>query len=289
MKPTAARSEQVFRLRSFVKDGRGGNLAAVVRVKPDLPAARMQAMACEIGYSETVFVMPSEKADFCLRFFTPLEEVSLCGHATIAAFELLRLRGEITSGLFTQETKEGILDVEVKEDGSVFMVQSQPKFLSMVPWDKLLECFGGLEKAEMRQTLQPQIVSTGLADILMPVPSLPTLLGMSPDFARISALSKNLNVTGIHAFALESLTGATAHCRNIAPSCGIDEESATGTSNGALSSYLFHHGVIGPLEASMLRFDQGYCMGSPSEILARLETSGGGIDRVWVGGRAIFS
>ncbi|MBI5701616.1 PhzF family phenazine biosynthesis protein [Candidatus Saganbacteria bacterium] len=301
---SSALSPRVYRMRAFVKDGQGGNLAGVVCVKPNFPEARMQSIAREIGYSKTAFVMPSDKADFRLRFFTPTTEEPSCGHATIAAFEFLRLQGAIGPGNYTAETMNGVSEVEVKGGGNVFMRQFNPKFYSHVGWDKLFPCFRGLERWEAEQKLRPQLVSTGLIDVLMRVNSLETLLQMLPDPARIvelctwlaendplimakRAIDPNVHVTGIHAFSIDTFTGATAHCRNFAPGDGIDEEPATGTSNGALSAYLFHHGAIGSVQARSLRFEQGYCMKSPSEILARLETKHNSIDRVWVGGQAI--
>jgi PhzF family phenazine biosynthesis protein len=67
----------------------------------------MQQTACRAGFSETAFLLPSKIADFRVRFFTPTEEVDLCGHATIALFSLLRQEGKIKDGDYTQETKAG--------------------------------------------------------------------------------------------------------------------------------------------------------------------------------------
>ena len=62
---------------------------------------------------------------------------------------------------------------------------------------------------------------------------------MKPDFEKITAVSKKYNVIGYHVFTLETKFDSTAHCRNFAPLYDIPEESATGTSYGALSCYLF--------------------------------------------------
>ncbi len=67
------------------------------------------------------------------------------------------------------------------------------------------------------------------------------LNSIKPDFNKVSDISKKYDVTGYHVFTLETLEGATAHCRNFAPLYDIPEEAATGTSNGALSCYLYKY------------------------------------------------
>ena len=79
---------------------------------------------------------------------------------------------------------------------------------------------------------------------------------------------------------------ATAHCRNFAPLYAIPEEAATGTSNGALTYYLFRRGLVA--SGADNRFVQGEKMGKPSEILSRLTESGDGV-KVQVGGRAVLT
>jgi PhzF family phenazine biosynthesis protein len=78
-----------------------------------------------------------------------------------------------------------------------------------------------------------------------------------------------------------------AHCRNLAPLYGIPEESATGTSNGALASYLFQQGLVNALQAKKLIMEQGYSMKMPSEIVVSLTTNGNTILQVKVGGKAL--
>ena len=79
---------------------------------------------------------------------------------------------------------------------------------------------------------------------------------------------------------------ATAHCRNFAPLYAIPEEAATGTSNGALTYYLFRRGLI--QTGADNRFVQGEKMGKPSEILSRITEDENGV-KVRVGGRALIT
>jgi PhzF family phenazine biosynthesis protein len=124
-----------------------------------------------------------------------------------------------------------------------------------------------------------EVVSTGLPDIIMPVGSVEQLHALEPDMAALAALSKELDVVGVHAFALSD-DGFTAHVRNFAPLYGVPEESATGTANAALTHYLNRHGIIScPADC---RFMQGEAMRRPSVIEATVDGDG----RIWVGGHS---
>ncbi len=79
----------VYLLKSFGVDEMGGNPAGVVLDANNLSDEQKKAISKAINYSETAFVERSDKADYKVRFFTPTEEVDLCGHATIATYSLL--------------------------------------------------------------------------------------------------------------------------------------------------------------------------------------------------------
>ena len=96
----------------------------------------------------------------------------------------------------------------------------------------------------------------------------------------ISAISKEKNVVGIHAFTLVKDKTVTAICRNFAPLYGIDEESATGTSNCALACYLFKHGQ----RQHQYIFEQGYHLNNISQIIVRMNYENQLIKNVFVGG-----
>ena len=104
---------------------------------------------------------------------------------------------------------------------------------------------------------------------------------------KIKQISRKYNAVGYHVFALESLHGANANCRNFAPLYDIPEESATGTSNGALGCYLYHYGKINDEKASNLVIEQGYSMKKPSEIMVSLTVKKNEIFEVKVGGNAM--
>jgi PhzF family phenazine biosynthesis protein len=279
---------KVYLLNAFAKTKKGGNPAGVVLDAEGLSEASMQRIAEKVGFSETAFIQKSTAADFKIRFFTPAAEVDICGHATIAVFSLLFGLRRIGAGRHSQETKAGILGVEVQNDGTVFMEQTLPVFGNAVDRAEVAGSLG-LELRSLAPDLPVQIVSTGLQDIIVPVISLSALSGLVPDFDKIAEISEKYGVVGYHVFTLETQHGSTAHCRNLAPLYGIPEEAATGTSSGALACYLFRHGMIAGERPQRLVFEQGTIMGRPSEILARLDIRGGAIAGVHVGGKAILA
>lgn len=275
---------EIHVLPAFTRGGAGGNLAGVVLDAEGLSDEAMQAAARKAALSETVFLLPSAKAGFKLRFFTPTDEVDLCGHASIAAFHLLRHTGRIACGVHAMETRAGLLQVEVQEGGLVLIEQKPPEFFETVPAAALSRALGVPASWLADAGLPAQIVSTGLRDLLVPVTGLKKLKGLRPDREALKTLSWSMDVIGVHAFTREALLpGSTAHARNFAPLYGIDEEAATGTSNGALACYLKRHGK---LSGSSAVFEQGDGMGQPSEIRAELECESVRVTGVRVGGRA---
>ena len=273
-----------FTLNAFARKPGGGNPAGVVLHADNLTEEQMLNISAEIGLSETAFVGKSNCADVKVRFFTPAAEVNLCGHATIATYFLMGNTGILRPGCYTQETRAGILPVEIRPDGTVFMDQSLPEFLKCVDKAELADSLRISEDAFL-PGLPTRIVSTGLRDILIPIKSMKQLLSIRPDFRKVMEISRKYGVIGYHLFALETEGKAVAICRNFAPLYEIPEEAATGTSNGALACYLFHQGVITESAGNMI-FEQGDSMGRPSEIRAELTVEDGEIRRVRVGGTA---
>lgn len=269
-------------MSSFSKNETGGNKAGVVLNADNLDEPSMMQIANRVGYSETAFVMKSDIADYNVRFFTPVKEVDLCGHATIAVFNLLKQLDIIEGGTYHQETKAGVLEVKVNAE-DVYMEQNQPVFYDIITKDHMKHCFNNFMMDYISE-LPIQVVSTGVKDIMLPIKSLKILLSLEPDLEVIKKISDEFNVTGIHAFSLDTYDDNNAHCRNFAPLYGIDEESATGTSNGALACYLYNFNND---KVNRFTFEQGYVMNEPSEINVELNVKDDKISRVYVGGKAV--
>lgn len=267
----------VYVAAAFSKDDKGGNKAGVVLGRSELTSVQKAAIAKEMGYSETAFVLGSDKADFKMQYFTPTEEVPLCGHATIAAFSTLKLLNMLDKTDCTIETEAGILNIHIKDDGLILMEQNRPAYLEVLDSDIFTGC---IEKGFIDHRFPIQIVSTGLNDIMLPVDSAEHLEQLSPDFEMIANMSKEKEVVGVHAFTMMKESDVTAICRNFAPLYGIDEESATGTASCALACYLFKYYKHQP----QYIFEQGHNMGEISRIVVNLSYHENVIDSVFVGG-----
>lgn len=265
-----------------------GNQAGVALLGTgEFPAeSLMKALAGELKHSETAFVRQTGENSFHIRYFTPAEEVDLCGHATIAAFTVLRDTGAISPGDYALHTRSGDLEIGVGAD-AVWMDMAAPRdgrSFSEAEQEELYAAYG-LTLAHRPEGLEPQAVSTGLMDILLPVKDLETLERAEQNEGAVTRLSERYNVVGVHMFCPHT-PDAAAHCRNFAPLYAIPEEAATGTSNGALTWYLYRRGLL--WAGADNRFVQGEKMGKPSEILSRIMNDEAGV-RIRVGGRAILT
>lgn len=275
---------KAYKLSSFAKTANGGNPAGVVLDADMLTENQMKQLANTIGFSETAFVSKSETADYKVRFFTPTTEVDLCGHATIAAFSLMKQKGIAKPGNYTQETKAGILRISINDDG-IFMEQARPGFYETISSEELEPCLG-LNYNDFDRRMPIQVVSTGVRDIMVPVKNISILEVLNPVMKKIEEISVRYNVSGLHVFTVETAS-VSAICRNFAPLYGIPEESATGTSNGALASYLYRYGYL-VADLENIYIEQGNFMGRPSIIRAALKDENKEIKEVWIGGDALI-
>ncbi len=276
----------VYTLNSFAKTKEGGNPAGVVMNADSLSEEEMRKIAAVLGFSETAFVSHSNAADFKVRFFTPNEEVDLCGHATIATFYAMSSLNLLKQGKYKQETRAGILGIEIHNDNFVMMNQSIPVFSEVIDKGEIADSLN-ISTSQISDDLLVQVVSTGLRDIMVPVKSIEILDKLRPDMNKVKQISQKYNTIGYHVFSLESLYGANAYCRNFAPLYGIPEESATGTSSGALGCYLYRNGKINEEQVSNIIFEQGYSMKKPSEIRVSIAVKENEIVEVKVGGRGM--
>lgn len=281
----------VYCLNSFTYNGSGGNPAGVVLNTDNLTPQQMKYIATQVGYSETAFVSADVECDFNVRFFTPNHEVDFCGHATLAAFYILFQQNIIKAGEYIQQTKAGKLAVSICENGLVSMEQTLPQYLGQVESKEVAELLNISETLFATTNLPCEVISTGLADVIIPVP-FGTLDSIVPNLDKISRFSEKYNAIGIHLFELSPTSknisestsnNLTASCRNFAPLFGIPEESATGSACGALACYLDKYKVI---DGQHYTFEQGRIMESPSLLKASIFKRDGVITKVEVSGFA---
>ncbi|MHB9143957.1 MAG: PhzF family phenazine biosynthesis protein [Symbiobacteriia bacterium] len=268
-----------------------GNPAGVVPRADTITEDVMQRIAREMALSETAFVCrtTTPDADLRVRFFTPTQEIDLCGHATIATFFFLAQSGlipEVTGKaldpdgitLLRQETRAGLLPVRIQCRAGrverVMMTQSRPLVLATdVKADDLATVLG-LEPEDIRDAnVPPQIIATGVPDLLVPLNGLDALRRCRPDMGRLQELMARHDLVSVHPFTLEAeAPDATAQGRDFAPAVGIPEEAATGTANGALGVYLVLNGLVrSDGDTVEMVMEQGHTMGRPSRIVVEVD------------------
>ncbi len=275
---------RVLRVNAFTDSRDGGNPAGVLVNSPDLSDCRMAFISKKLQVSETAFVFFSSKADYKVRFFTPASEVDLCGHATIATFFAMASLGLISKKQVYQETKAGILSVEIvyKSGGSVekvMMTQTKPIIKDIyLDISKLADSLK-VNKKEIDFLLPHQIVSTGLFTLPVCIKSFKTLEKIKPNFEKIKKLSKEIKVGSFHVFTFDTKEpNSIYHARNFAPFYSVNEDPVTGTANGAVCSYLVKNGII---KGNSFICEQGDIIGKPGRVHVQIND-----DSVKVGGIA---
>lgn len=282
------RKHKVHIIRAFTAKGQGGNPAGVALHADHLSRHEKQAIAAQLGLSETAFISASESANFKLEFFTPNRQIAHCGHATVASFGYLMRKGLVKGTSATRESIEGVHPIRL-EGEKIFLGQEAPAFHGQDP-GLTLRALGalGLDQTDLWPGQKAEIVSTGVPFLLVPLKNDVSLRDMVPRFLEIEALSEDLGLVGFYPFypVLEGeKPGAVA--RMFAPRYAITEESATGMAAGPLGSFL--HQRLG-LESAKFWIRQGLHMPhpSPSELEVQLTLEDTRIQNVWVGGEAVW-
>jgi PhzF family phenazine biosynthesis protein len=275
-------------VNAFIDGAAGGNPAGVVVDANALTAAQKLKVAQRVGLSETAFVSASDCATIKLDFFTPTRQIAHCGHATIATFSLLRQLGIISEGRLSKETIDGNRDILV-DGGMAFMEQRAPKYAPVLSTSELgRRAIASLRltQAQLLTGIDPFVVNTGNAFLIVPLPDERSVAELRPDLGPIASLSDELDLIGYYVFSTATrVPGRHAGARMFAPRFGIPEEAGTGMAAGPLACFLHDH--LGVQDREML-IEQGWLMEppSPSVIKVTLELAQGKISRLMAGGAA---
>lgn len=277
----------------------GGNIAGVVTDAGGLSDEQMAAIANELGAPTTGFAEAKGRNDFQLRFFTPSVEVDMCGHVVVGTCTALAEEGRVERGGSDRaeirlQTRAGEVPVEISfGTGSrveVTMTQRRPTFRDPEVQPETVAGLLGIGLSDLNLDYPMEIACTGLRHLFVPVKGLRELASLRPDFPSLAALSRQLEVDTVGVFTLE--TGDPRHTlrsRDLSPAIGNNEESASGTTNGALSCYLVKNGILPDVLDSgrhTVLAEQGYEMGRPSLIRCEIAVEAGRIEAVRVGGTA---
>jgi trans-2,3-dihydro-3-hydroxyanthranilate isomerase len=277
-----------------------GNPAPVVCGADRLSDTDKQRLARELNASETVFVSDSDVADFRVQFFTPRQEIALCGHGTVGAFWVLASIGRVGAthpvARVTQETRAGILPVDIHFSPSgtvqkIMMHQVRPTFHYPSQDRVLIAAILGIQPGDILDELPVLNVSTGREKLMVPVRNQQALYDINPDYARMAQLCLDMETHGFHVFTFdtrhsESITTA----RHFAPTAGVNEDIVTGSAAGALGCYLVkHYPHLAPDQTSY-RFvmEQGHNFDREGRVLVAIEQQHDEISSVQVGGTAVI-
>lgn len=274
---------QLLRLAAFTADPRGGNRAGVwLGERLPTPEA-MQRIAAEVGYSETAFVAPRSGSERDIRFFSPLAEVSFCGHATVAAGAALGPRSG--AGRYRFHTAAGNVDVDVDREADSghwhATLQSVPPRQRPLPQGLLaacLECLGW-RADELDASIPPMLAYAGAWHLVLAAASEARLAALDYPFERLRELMQQHGLTTLQ------LVWRAGHDRFVArnpfPVGGVVEDPATGAAAAALAGYLRDAGLL--QAPARLRIAQGDYIGRPARIAVEVPASGG----IRVGGPAV--
>jgi trans-2,3-dihydro-3-hydroxyanthranilate isomerase len=278
-----------------------GNQLAVFPRGEGLDAARMQAIAREINFSETTFVLPPEQpgTDVRMRIFTPGAELPMAGHPTIGTTFALAHRGVISAGREAFVFGLGVGPTRVELDWNAaslwfaWMDQRRPEYRAPgTSAEAVAHAVGVDYDAYVATRLPMEEISCGLPYILFPLATRAAVDAAQPDLRRLGELESAFGERGaaVFLFTMEPTEpGVTAYSRMFAPGLGVAEDPATGSASGPLGCYLVKHGLVAGEAARRIVSWQGVAMGRPSHIhVAISHDAAGAITRVQVGGRAVL-
>jgi PhzF family phenazine biosynthesis protein len=257
---------EVLRYAAFTELPEGGNPAGVVLEAGGLDPAAMQAIAAEVNYSETAFLLPGpDPRDRPVRYYSPLAEVPFCGHATIAAAVAHAERHG--PGLLVLHTRSGRVPVETAaEDGLIVatLVSVAPRVEPVTDAD-VDEALGALgwTAEDLDPALPARVAYAGASHLVLAAATRPRLARLDYDFDRLGALMAQRDWTTVQ---LVHRTGpATFDARNPFPPGGVYEDPATGAAAAAFGAYLAEVGAVDP--PTRITITQGVDMGRPSTLV----------------------
>ena len=255
-----------------------GNQLAVFTDAREIPEERLQPLAREMNFSETVFVYSPEAGGHArMRIFTPTAEIPFAGHPTLGTAFVLA--GPLQLVEIRLETQVGVIPVRLEREGAriIFgwMTQPVPTSAAYPDADALLRAVG------VEASLLPvEVYDNGLQHVYVALQSEAEVAALRPD---LGALARLPDVLGVNCFAG---SGTRWKTRMFAPAGGVPEDPATGSAAGPLACHLVRHGRV---ESGVeVEISQGAEIGRPSTLYARVEGSAERIDAVEVGGSAVI-
>ncbi len=253
-----------------------GNQLGVFTDGREVDPETMQALALELGFSETVFVLPAEgDGDVRIRIFTPRAELPFAGHPVLGTAFVLA--APLQRDVIVLETGRGPVPVELERDssGAIYfgrMTQPVPSVEPYPDTEVLLAALG------VSGSLLPvERYDNGVPHTFVALGSREEVAALRPDLTALTELGVKANC-----FAGEDTSWKL---RMFAPAAGVAEDPATGSACGPLACHLCRHGLVE--WGTQIMVEQGAEIGRPSTLYARAAGGAGGIEAVEVGGSAV--
>jgi PhzF family phenazine biosynthesis protein len=244
----------IYQVDAFSSHIFAGNPAAVCPLREWLPGETMQAIAAENNLSETAFFVPSGD-HYDLRWFTPLVEIDLCGHATLASAWVLFHKLGAPGDRVTFQTKSGRLAVEKRGELLALNFPARPP-LAVQPCPGLVEALGG----------KPEVVLAA-RDYLVVYPHASDVKALQPDMAALCKIDKFAVIVTAPGDTCDFVS------RFFAPAKGVPEDPVTGSAHCTLIPYWANRLNKDILHARQLsrRGGEVYCqmLGDRVEIAGR--------------------
>ena len=260
----------------FTDQPLAGNQLAVFTDARAIPEDTLQPLAKEMGFSETVFVLPPESGGHArIRIFTPNVELPFAGHPVLGSAFVLGAPLQLMEILL--ETEAGVIPITLEREGAriVFgwMQQPIPNWQPFAQAEELQELLG------VRSRLPVEEYDLGPHHVFLELGSEEEVAALEPDFGALGRLTE----FGVNCFA-----GSGTHwkTRMFAPTSGVAEDPATGSACGPLGIHLVRHGRIQTGEE--VEVSQGAEIGRPSKLFVRVDGTPEQIERVEVGGSAVI-
>jgi len=254
----------VLRYTAFSSEPDGGNPAGVVLDATGMTEEQMLAVAADVGFSETAFLSPAGER-FRTRYFSPLAEVTFCGHATIAAAVARAER--VGPGRLALDTQAGLVEVVTCRDADgrwqATLTSVVPTTVDLTDGDRwaLLEALRW-DAGDLDVALPPRVAGAGAWHPVLAVRTRERLAALDYDLAALTDLMAARGWTTVDLVWRETET--RFHARNPFPPGGVVEDPATGAAAAALGGYLREGGHIRP--PSVVTVLQGVDMGRPSVL-----------------------
>lgn len=273
----------------FTSQPFGGNQLAVFPDATGIPEHAMQAIAREMNFSETTFVLPASdpKHDARVRIFTPGQELPMAGHPTVGTgFVLGSERGK-DSLVFELGVGPTPVSVTVQNPmrGSATMSQRVPNFWPADISRDRAAALVSLGAEALHPTLPILNGSAGVDYLYVPLRDRHDLAAARPDASAMQSFFGDAFHKAVYVFSVEPGEESDARGRMFFLVNGAPlEDPATGSAAGPLGGYLVEQGVCPP---GIIRLRQGYEMGRPSEIEVTVARENKAITSVHVGGGVV--